>query len=69
MKLQIAIVEVVKAGVATHQPRRRDRPDHEDGCGRAMVGALRRVFLNPTAEFAEREDRDPVSRPAAARSS
>ena len=36
-------------------------PDDEDRRGRAVIGSLRRVFLNPAAEFAERQDGDAVA--------
>ena len=53
MKLEVAVVEIIKARVAAHQARLGDRADEEDRRRRAVIRPLRGVFLDPAAEFAE----------------
>ena len=59
--LQVAVVEIVETRVVAHQSRLGDRPDDEDRRGRAVIGPLRGVLLDPAAELAERQQRDAVA--------
>ena len=63
MKLQVAVVEIIETRVAAHESGLGDRSHDEDRRGRAVIRPLRRVFLDPAAELAEREQGDAVSLP------
>ena len=61
VELEVAVVELVEAWMFADQARLGDRPDDEDRRGRTMIGALRGVFLDAAAKFAERQERHPVA--------
>ena len=60
MKLEVAVVEIVETRVAAHESGLSDRSHDEHRRSRTVIGSLRCVFLDPPAEFAEREQGDSV---------
>ena len=69
MILQVAVVEVVEAGVGADQSGLGDRSDEEHRRGRAVVGPARGILRDPAAELAEGQHGDPVGLAGGGRSS